>query len=332
MTQDTNAALDTLNTLASGTAAPASPEAGQLWHDTTNDLLKIYSLDSTTWIPLFVLNESAYTGKPYTEGAFGQCQFQYSSATQVVLMPLKGNKVSFPIGATATVGSSGITSTYNSCYINGTAGQTLASNTHYYAYLWNAGTVGSPNYVIDYSTTAYATDTNSGITIKNGDATRVLVGQVYTNGSSEFTSGSGTYYVRSWFHDPGIFGEGTFSTSRTYGTNAWGEINSEIRVNILTWSGETVESDFRAAASIGTAGANISNAIGIDSTSAPSAFAGINGAGVNYVSNMSQIYRTNGLSEGIHYVTLLGESTSSATITWYPTQTTLNVKCGGVST
>ena len=65
MTQATNNALDTLNTLASGGSAPASPEAGQLWHDTTNNLLKIRSLDNTTWVPFLQLNETAYAALPY---------------------------------------------------------------------------------------------------------------------------------------------------------------------------------------------------------------------------------------------------------------------------
>ena len=69
MAQDINGALDTLNTLASGASAPGSPEAGQLWHDTTNSLLKIRSLDNTTWIPFLQLNESAYAALPnFTTG------------------------------------------------------------------------------------------------------------------------------------------------------------------------------------------------------------------------------------------------------------------------
>jgi hypothetical protein len=60
MTQYTNNALDTLNTLASGASAPGSPEAGQLWHDTTNNILKLRSLDNTTWIALLYLNEASY--------------------------------------------------------------------------------------------------------------------------------------------------------------------------------------------------------------------------------------------------------------------------------
>ncbi len=66
MTQDTNNALDTLNTLASGASAPGSPEAGQLWHDTTANIIRIRSLDNTTWIPLYNLNESSYLSGPYS--------------------------------------------------------------------------------------------------------------------------------------------------------------------------------------------------------------------------------------------------------------------------
>ena len=72
MTQYTNQAFDTLKTLASGTAAPASIEAGQLWHDTTLNILKIRSLDNTAWVPLLVLNESTYAARPYSPESFSR--------------------------------------------------------------------------------------------------------------------------------------------------------------------------------------------------------------------------------------------------------------------
>src|SRR5579883_407542 len=65
MTQYVNNALDTLNTLASGSSAPSSPEAGQLWHDTTNSLLKVRSIDNTSWIPFLQISESAYAAIPF---------------------------------------------------------------------------------------------------------------------------------------------------------------------------------------------------------------------------------------------------------------------------
>ena len=64
-----NAALDTLNTLASGASGPSTPEAGQIWHDSANNLLKIRSLDNTTWITLGALNESTYQFSAATKAA-----------------------------------------------------------------------------------------------------------------------------------------------------------------------------------------------------------------------------------------------------------------------
>ncbi len=72
MTQATNNALDTLNTLASGASAPSSPQAGQLWHDTTNHIIKLRSTDNTSWISLHHVNESAYLAMPVAQaGALG---------------------------------------------------------------------------------------------------------------------------------------------------------------------------------------------------------------------------------------------------------------------
>ena len=60
MTQDANNALDSLNTLNSGASAPSSAEAGSLWHNTSTNVLNIYSLNLSSWIPLVYLNESSY--------------------------------------------------------------------------------------------------------------------------------------------------------------------------------------------------------------------------------------------------------------------------------
>lgn len=62
-TQNINAAIDTLNTLSSGATAPASPAAGQLWHDTGNNILKIRDQLNTTWIVLGNIDE---TNKVFT--------------------------------------------------------------------------------------------------------------------------------------------------------------------------------------------------------------------------------------------------------------------------
>lgn len=322
MTQNTNNALDTLNTLASGAAAPSSPEAGQFWHDTTNNLLKIRSLDNAAWISLFSLNESAYTGNPVSVGAFANCVFKYTSTSVCTLFPSGGNRVTFPSGTIATIGASGITTTVSSCYLNGTAGQSLSANTLYYAYLALVG----GNYVIDWSATGHVTDSTSGIEVKSGDATRVLVGMAYVAAGPIVSNSIANRLVRSWFNDAGITGSSAFTTNRSYSSPTLGEINSEIRISFLSWASENVTLDVRVAASIPSAGNNIGGGIAIDSTSVnTSAPFNAIGSGANYVVSMSQVTETQTLSEGLHYATLLGESQNSVAVTYYFAFTTINL-------
>lgn len=58
MTQNVNYALDTLNTLNSGASVPGTTEAGMLWHDTTNNVLKIRNLANNAWILLGAIDET----------------------------------------------------------------------------------------------------------------------------------------------------------------------------------------------------------------------------------------------------------------------------------
>ena len=60
LVNDCNNAFDTLNTLSSGVSAPSSPTAGQFWHDITVKVINIRSLDNTTWIPLFYVDETGF--------------------------------------------------------------------------------------------------------------------------------------------------------------------------------------------------------------------------------------------------------------------------------
>jgi hypothetical protein len=127
-----------------------------------------------------------------------QCgRLSYVSATQIKFAPFNGGSIKIA-GLLYPIPSAGITAANTSVYVNGVAGQNLAAATLYYVYLFNnAGTL-----TIDFSTTAYATDTttgNVGVVIKSGDNTRSLVGWLYTNGSGGFGTGP-LLNVNSWFN------------------------------------------------------------------------------------------------------------------------------------
>lgn len=74
MTQATNNALDTIATMWSGASAPSAPIAGQIWHDTTNNILKKRNLANTAWISLFNINETLAVADPvYPDQRTGFC-------------------------------------------------------------------------------------------------------------------------------------------------------------------------------------------------------------------------------------------------------------------
>lgn len=58
---DLNAALEALGTIQSGTTAPSTTIANQLWYDTTNSILKKRNADNDGWINIATFNESTDT-------------------------------------------------------------------------------------------------------------------------------------------------------------------------------------------------------------------------------------------------------------------------------
>ena len=244
----------------------------------------------------------------------GQGEFQLSSGTACALVPFSGGMI-WINGLNYQIPSGGV----NFSNVG------LSANTAYYAYVRNASGVLTG----DFSTTGYANASN-GVPQKIGDATRTLVGFVYTNGSSQFVNQDGTLTVRSYYNgfiNGSIIRSRTaFTADRAVTSSSFSEINTEIRNSFLVWNGENVEfvitgsfstSGNGAATQIsfnGAVGEQESCAIGLTSASfglvrSPCSFGGVK----------------TGLSEGLHYATLLG-ATSSGTGTWNSSNTDVTSK------
>lgn len=158
--------------------------------------------------------------------AHGQCRLNFVSATSVRLDPYGGRNLNIN-GLPCVIPSAGVAI--------GNGG--LANSTTYFVYAFMSGTTMT----LELSTTGHSTHT-SGVEIKNGDVTRTLVGMVRTTATAQFAQNATNLFVLSYFNRMRKIGRAQFSANRSSAADPapYAEINTEIRVNFLTWSDETV--------------------------------------------------------------------------------------------
>src|SRR4029077_5490983 len=104
----------------------------------------------------------------------GQCYLSLSGAN-LLLAPKDGNLIMIN-GALVTIPDAGVT----------LAPTSTAATTLYYIYAY----LSSGTLTLEYSTTAYATQTGTGVKIKSGDATRTLVGMWCSAGANTWATGA----------------------------------------------------------------------------------------------------------------------------------------------
>ena len=254
------------------------------------------------WITLSQ-GSGGYIAWRESDATYGNCQFVNTSTTVCTLKPFHGNMVTFPSRAVATIPSAGITTNVSSAYLEGTGGQPLVASTLYYAYLAQI----SGSWVIDWSATAYTTDAASGIVVKNGDNTRVLVGMAYINAGPVFADTDEARQVLSWFNRQQKRSRTTFTSDRSTASTGIVELNSEIRNSVLNWSGQLVEFSIAGSSSNNGTGANTTTAtaIGFNGTSPEQEQSCATSGGANYAVTINVRGYKSGLSEALNYATLL---------------------------
>jgi hypothetical protein len=174
------------------------------------------------------------------------------------------------IPAAACVISGGVQGIHNNACIENasfvtTCGQTLATNTLYYCYVYMNGTTMQ----MLFSTNAHTTDATYGNEVMSGDGTRSLVGIVFTDAAGLFEGTENIQYTESWFNRVhiaivvSVVGPGFSNTS-------FAEQNSNNRLGWVQFSDEIPA--FEAACTVlnNTAGQTTSVGIGIDSNVTPS--------------------------------------------------------------
>jgi hypothetical protein len=248
-----------------------------------------------------------------------QCgRLVYVSATQIRLDPQDGNTIWVFIGSAwkrRTIPSAGITAANTSIYVNGTSGQNLAASTAYFVYLFdNAGAL-----TMDFSTTAPAVDAPSGLKIKTGVATRLLVGMVRTNASSQFATPG---LVLSWYKRRAIQVPGAqFTAAATTGSTTAVELEVAAEAKFCSWAEEAVQVEFMGSASNSTGTQSHTTLLVIDGATVAGGGTAIGFAMAVYTSanNQRDNVSCGGLvtvTDGYHFVTVNGY-VSANTGTWH---------------
>jgi hypothetical protein len=236
----------------------------------------------------------------------GLCRLQVDSTSQLSLQRFQGGWIptkaagawqATPIPASGpTVSNSGLTAA-----------------TLYYVYAFDSAGV----LALDApSTTAPATDTDTGIRIKTGDATRTLVGMVYMGAGSPgtFIDSATRRLCFNWFNRRALHLTNTFSADRTTTSGTFVEVNSEIQLEFLSWADEATMVGISGTQQMSNAGQAVSTAIGIDSTTVSSQSQAYTAASSPQRGPLS-LWLSTTLSEGRHFATLLG-AVSANTGTW----------------
>jgi hypothetical protein len=230
-------------------------------------------------------------------GTFGQ-GILAKSGSNIVLSPKNGNLLTIN-GTAYAVPDSGVS----------LAATGLTASTLYYIYVYmNSGTM-----TLEASTTAHATSTatgNKGVEIKSGDDTRTLVGMVRPITGPAFADTVAQRFVRSWFNRKSVKTGAGFSTTRTFTSASFAEINSEIKNETLLWGDETWTLNY-IGTSARSSGTFFVIGIGVDSTSTQNISA-VSETGVNIPVAMG--LSQDGLAEGYHYATILGKTDGSSTV------------------
>lgn len=118
-----------------------------------------------------------------------------------------------------------------------TAGWSLAANTQYWVYAYYDAGAGPTNFInLEASAAgASATDVDTGVRIKSGDATRTLVASFHTDGSGNLLDTEQNRQFISFFNRKQKQFRQLVTVDRTTTSASWVETNVADRVYWLTW-------------------------------------------------------------------------------------------------
>lgn len=232
-----------------------------------------------------------------------------SPDNDLYLVPYKGNRIIWNNGA------SQLTLSGYGCTITNSG---LSSSTLYYVYVYsNSGTA-----TLEISTTGHSSQSNGDET-KTGDTSRLLVGMIYTDASSNFRNQSQYANVISYHNRLPMFaaapGGSATTTSATFEDVA---TEADNLIEFLTWGYELGVANNVSMGISGTASSDAANGridvefgtVGLGSGTPVSSVIAVTSNAANEYQNVSGASDM-GLTEGHHVFTIWARVYSGATAT-----------------
>ena len=281
------------------------------------DVVRVYSDLGTVSFNLFgvQVTGSGVGSVDYDELTSGpalcQARLVLVSATDndLYLVPYKGNRIVWGDGAYS------VTLTGYSCTITNGG---LSASTLYYVYVYdNAGVA-----TLEISATGHTAQSNGDET-KTGDATRLLVGMIYTTSGSLFQNESQYANVISYHNRLPLFcaapGGSATTTSASFEDVA---TEADNLIEFLTWGYEQGIANTCGMGISGTASSDTNNGrldvefgtVALGSGSPVSSVIAVTSNTANEYQNMSG-FSEMGLTEGHHVFTIWARAYSGATVT-----------------
>ncbi len=222
----------------------------------------------------------------------GQCRLDITNTTTLTLSRYQGASLPLKIGGNweaKLIPSGGVTLA--------NTGLTAATKYNIYAYD-DSGTL-----TLEASTTAHAADSDTGVRIKNGDATRTLVGLAYLGAGTPgvvLAQGSGTL---SWFNRRRTVSGITRSTLDSSNNASYTEVNSAYRMLFVNWSDDAPHAHYQTSGGV-NAGADQWMMMGLDGVATILAEQYGGTAATVFMRTGLAAYVTTVTDETQHYVTL----------------------------
>ncbi len=230
-------------------------------------------------------------------GVIQSCCRLSKVGSNLVLSPFNGNRI-FINSRLETIPDAGVSLS--------SAGFTPSINYFIYAYMSGA------TLTLEASTSSHSAQANTGVQIKTVDSSRTLVGYARPITGPAWADTLTQRFVRSWFNQQGIHGNNHFTSNRTIASTTFIEINTEIRVELLTWEQEQVNLNLNASVTGSGIGVIAAANVSVDGVTQDARVDKYINGGTPHT--VSASISTN-LSEGYHYITTLG-ATSVGTSTF----------------